>query len=140
VRRGEGDPNGVETASKGTIWQRTDGDGQHYINTDGSDTWVELAGTGLSLTDTAPLTIGGAAAVGDGTTAMRGNAKLDIGTKGTNVASAATIDLDSATGDYVHVTGTTTITAVTLASGIRRDVIFDGVLALTHGENLILPT
>lgn len=51
---------------------------------------------------------------------------------GANIASAATIDLTSATGNLVHVTGTTAITAVTLGSGMMRQVIFDGILTLTH--------
>lgn len=59
--------------------------------------------------------------------------------QGANVASASTIDLDAATGDFVHVTGTTTITAVTLAQGLQRTVVFDGVLTFTHGSSLILP-
>lgn len=50
---------------------------------------------------------------------------------GANIASAATLNLDSATGNRVHVTGTTTITAVTLTQG-PRTVIFDGALTLTH--------
>lgn len=50
---------------------------------------------------------------------------------GAAIASAATIDLTTATGNLVHVTGTTTITAVTLAAG-PRTVIFDDVLTLTH--------
>lgn len=50
---------------------------------------------------------------------------------GAAIASAATINLTSATGNLVHITGTTTITAVTLAKG-PRTVIFDDVLTLTH--------
>src|SRR3990167_855750 len=50
---------------------------------------------------------------------------------GAAIASAATINLDTATGNRVHVTGTTTITAVTLTKG-PRTVIFDGILTLTH--------
>src|SRR3990167_2125625 len=60
--------------------------------------------------------------------------------KGADVASAATINLDTATGDFVHVTGTTTITAVTLTSGDACVVVFDGALTLTHhATTLILP-
>lgn len=51
---------------------------------------------------------------------------------GTNIASASTINLTTATGNLVHITGTTTITAVTLGAGMRREVIFDGILTLTH--------
>uniref|UniRef100_A0A6M3M7U3 Putative tail protein n=1 Tax=viral metagenome TaxID=1070528 RepID=A0A6M3M7U3_9ZZZZ len=50
---------------------------------------------------------------------------------GAAIASAATVNLDTATGNRVHITGTTTITAVTLTRG-PRTVIFDGVLTLTH--------
>jgi hypothetical protein len=59
---------------------------------------------------------------------------------GANIASASTINLDTATGNRVHVTGTTTITAVTLTRG-PRTVIFDGALTLTHhATNNYLPT
>ena len=50
---------------------------------------------------------------------------------GTAIASAATINLDTTTGNRVHITGTTTITAVTLTRG-PRTLIFDAVLTLTH--------
>lgn len=55
---------------------------------------------------------------------------LDINT-GKAVASAATINLNTATGNRVHITGTTAITAVILTRG-PRTVIFDGILTLTH--------
>lgn len=62
--------------------------------------------------------------------------------KGANIASAGTTDIGAATGTYVHVTGTTTITALgTVQAGTRRIVVFDGILTLTHnGTSLILPT
>lgn len=52
--------------------------------------------------------------------------------KGADIASASTLNLTTATGNGVHITGTTTITAVTLGTGMRRSVIFDGALTLTH--------
>lgn len=52
--------------------------------------------------------------------------------KGADIASAATINLTTATGNAVHVTGTTQIDAVTLGSGMWRLVIFDGILTLAH--------
>lgn len=54
--------------------------------------------------------------------------------KGADIASPAggILDLTAATGNAVHVTGTNTITAVTLGSGLWRIVIFDGALTLTH--------
>jgi hypothetical protein len=62
--------------------------------------------------------------------------------KGTNIASAATTDIGAATGPFVHVTGTTTITALgTIQAGTERVVVFDGILTLTHNAtSLILPT
>lgn len=60
--------------------------------------------------------------------------------KGADIASASTVNLDTATGNLVHITGTTAITAITLASGASRDVVFDGALTLTHNATtLILP-
>lgn len=50
---------------------------------------------------------------------------------GASIASAATINLNAATGNRVHITGATAITAVTLTRG-PRTVIFDGILTLTH--------
>ena len=50
---------------------------------------------------------------------------------GTAIASASTINLDTATGNRVHITGTTAITTVTLTRG-PRTLIFDGILTLTH--------
>ena len=50
---------------------------------------------------------------------------------GTAIASAATVNLDTATGNRVHITGTTAITSITLTRG-PRTVIFDGILTLTH--------
>lgn len=61
---------------------------------------------------------------------------------GSNIASASSIDLGAATGDFILVTGTATITALgTVAAGTEREVRFQGALTLTHnGTSLILPT
>jgi hypothetical protein len=62
--------------------------------------------------------------------------------KGADIASAATTDIGAATGNFVHITGTTTITALgTVQAGTRRVVRFAGALTLTHNAtSLILPT
>ena len=62
--------------------------------------------------------------------------------KGTDIASAGTANIGAATGNLVHITGTTTITALgTVQAGTRRKVVFDGALILTHNAtSLILPT
>jgi hypothetical protein len=61
--------------------------------------------------------------------------------KGADIASATTTDIGAATGEFVDVTGTTTITGLgTIAAGIVRTVRFTGALTLTHNAtSLILP-
>lgn len=61
--------------------------------------------------------------------------------KGADIASASTTNIGAATGNFVHVTGTTTITSFgTIAAGVHRIVRFAGVLTLTHNAtSLILP-
>lgn len=82
-----------------------------------------------------PITAGGTA----GTTAVEGIDNLS--TKGTNIASAATTDIGAATGRFVHITGTTSITSFgTKTAGVERELVFDGALTLTHNAtSLILP-
>lgn len=55
-----------------------------------------------------------------------------------DVASAATLDLDAATSAWLRITGTTTVTAVTLADGSQRWAVAQGAFALTHGASLIV--
>lgn len=62
-----------------------------------------------------------------------------LGVHGADIASASTTNLETATGELVDVTGTTTITAITLSDGHRRVVRFTGILTLTHGASLVLP-
>ena len=59
--------------------------------------------------------------------------------RGADIASATTLNLNAATGDAVDVTGTTTITAITLTDGNHRITRFTGALVLTHGASLVLP-
>lgn len=63
----------------------------------------------------------------------------NLSLKGSDIASAATVNLDAATGSLLDITGTTAITAITLAEGLRRIVRFTGVLTLTNGASLVLP-
>lgn len=59
----------------------------------------------------------------------------------TSIASATTTDLSTATGNYVEITGTTTITGFgTVSAGSVRILRFSGALTLTHNAtSLILP-
>lgn len=75
------------------------------------------------------------------------NASTPIGafdnfhTASTSIASATTTDLSTASGYYVEITGTTTITGLgTEAAGVLRALRFSGILTLTHNTtSLILP-
>lgn len=57
--------------------------------------------------------------------------------EGTAVASAATVDLTAVAGNFVHITGTTNISAMTLGQGTWMLVCFDGILTITNGGALI---
>ena len=61
--------------------------------------------------------------------------------QGANIASAATTNIGAATGNYVNITGTTTITAFdSVQAGTRRILNFNGALTLTYNAtSLILP-
>lgn len=64
---------------------------------------------------------------------------IAVQARGADIASATTVDLDAATGDIADVTGTTSVTAITLADGVEKSVRFTGALTLTNGASLILP-
>lgn len=61
--------------------------------------------------------------------------------KASAVTSAATTDIWSIAGDYVHITSTTGISSFSTApyAGATRRVIHDAALTLTHGTNLKCP-
>ena len=59
--------------------------------------------------------------------------------RGSDKASASTVNLNTATGLIVDITGTTTITAITLTDGDIRICRFTGALTLTNNASIILP-
>lgn len=64
-----------------------------------------------------------------------------LGAEGANVASANSCNIWSALdGNTVHITGTTTINDFATApqAGVWMKLVFDGILQLTEGSNLIL--
>jgi hypothetical protein len=61
-----------------------------------------------------------------------------INIAGTDIASAGTINLTTATGPNLTITGTTTVTTVTLASGNVRFARADAAFQLTASANLII--
>lgn len=75
---------------------------------------------------------------------FNGSANIDIEDRlGAAIASAATTTIGTrGLGDYIHITGTTTITSfgTAAAAGVRRTLIFDEALTLTHNAtSLICP-
>lgn len=57
-----------------------------------------------------------------------------------SIASASTVDVSASDGEAVLITGTTTITSLGAGfNGCKRELRFDGVLTLTHSDNLKLP-
>jgi hypothetical protein len=67
--------------------------------------------------------------------------RSNLAFKGSDIASSGTTDLSAATGNFVDITGTTTITAFgTLTAGMWKFIRFTGALTLTHNAtSLILP-
>lgn len=61
-----------------------------------------------------------------------------LNSRGDAIPTAATIDLDAATGANVHLTGTTTVTAVSLSSGRVRELVSDGTFLITASASLVV--
>jgi hypothetical protein len=117
---------------------------------------LQLQGTGDDYTETTPnsgtFTFDVAPLTGDIITAVYQKVVVSLAggnlsgalnaAQGTDIASASTTDIAAATGNYVKVTGTTTITSLgTAQAGTMREVLFTGILTLTHNAtSLILPT
>lgn len=61
--------------------------------------------------------------------------------EGSALTAAATVDLSSATGNFLHITGTGTISSFgTCPAGARFVLVFDGVCTLTYNAtSLIIP-
>lgn len=72
-----------------------------------------------------------------GTVTMNGKA-INMA-QGADIASATTTDIGAATGNYVKITGTTTITGLgTVQAGTARFVEFTGALTLTHNATSLI--
>jgi len=120
----DGDTNtySVEFINLNEFWAIANGD-------------MSLAGDAIGMDSAREITLNAGTAVYIGASALNE-------VQGANIASATTTDIGAATGNYINVTGTTTITGLgTIQEGSRRIVTFTGILTLTHnGTSLILPT
>lgn len=61
-----------------------------------------------------------------------------INARGADIATAGTIDLTLATGPNLHLTGTATVTTVSLADGAMRFVTADAAFQLTASATLVV--
>jgi hypothetical protein len=101
---------------------------------------TDETGSGASVFATSPTLVtpvlGVAAATSIALTSFINEAKF------ADLASAATVNIGAAAGNYGNITGAATITAFdTVQAGTRRVVTFTGVATLTHNAtSLILPT
>lgn len=66
---------------------------------------------------------------------------IRVGKRFGAIASAATVDLGAADGDYGFLTGVAPISSFGTngIDGMQKAVIFNGVLSLVHSANLVLP-
>jgi microcystin-dependent protein len=98
-----------------------------------------VQGSGVSLT---AWTISSSA---PGGAALNGSPSQDFSVRnlyqqlGSDIASAATIDLDAANGDTVDVTGAASISAITLAAGRVKRLHHTGAQTLVYSASLITP-
>jgi hypothetical protein len=58
---------------------------------------------------------------------------------GNAMTAAATLNLDAVAGSAVFINGNTTISALTLAPGVTKTLVFTGTPRLVHGAALFLP-
>ena len=117
------------------------------IDNDNIDGNAEIANSKLNLTTITQNITHSGTLTQSGATTQSGTLTLsgkDITeAKGADIASATTTECYAADGNFMHITGTTTITSLGTAvqAGDSRTLVFDGALTLTHnGTSLILPT
>ena len=123
------------TASRTYLFKDRDGTIMDDTDYDNINTALGLKAPLVSPTLTTP-TLG----VASGTSLVLSSFLNEA--KGANIASASTTNIGAGTGNYINITGTTTITAFdTVQAGTRRILNFNGILTLTYNAtSLILPT
>lgn len=64
-----------------------------------------------------------------------------VGTVGADIAAGSTINLASASGNYINITGTGTVTSFgTVSAGMKFTLMFEGAVQINHNAtSLILP-
>jgi hypothetical protein len=95
--------------------------------------------TTANNTPTDATTIG--AGLADNLQEIQAVTRRYLASKGTNMASASTVDLSTADGYFIDITGTTTITSFgTEQSGITYKLRFTGALLITYNATSLITT
>lgn len=137
-----GSQNGIYIASTGA-WTRAPDwssngeviEGTQVIVTDGSVS----AGFIYRVTTADDIVIGTTSVAFSATNFLAGISSWDaVAIQGTNIASAANINLDTATGPILNLTGTVAITSITLAEGHLRFIRATAASSFTASATLIV--
>lgn len=116
-------------ADNGTIWMQ--GDVTSYDPSTGVLVITMNASQGSGTYSSWILSLANASG-GAGSLTQDYNVKSLIHAIGANIASGATINLSTATGNLIHVTGSNTISAATMTVGKDVIVIYDGTPVLQY--------
>lgn len=129
----------------GQIWISTATANTLIFNADDGTDFIEMfrvaTNTNLFTIPNLVASIAQALAGTENTLFITADRLAAIYEKGTNIASAASISIPATGGGFFHVTGTTGITGISgtgINSGFEVELVFDGVLTLTHSASLIL--
>lgn len=113
------------------------GNGDDYTATNG--TTVTLT-TGVNTTDTLQFRIWAVFNVANALLLAGGSMSGALNeAQGADVASASTVNLTTATGNKLNLTGNATINTITLAAGAERTLILTGSPTFTHSSTLVCP-
>ncbi|MFA7301861.1 MAG: hypothetical protein WC069_06145, partial [Candidatus Shapirobacteria bacterium] len=93
----------------------------------------------LSPSGTGTITLTGTATGAEMTLSGTNTELAKVGKRHPGMISSGTTSIGAATGQFVDVTGTTTITSLgTATAGITRKVRFTGALTLTHNATSLI--
>lgn len=136
----------------GTLWRRKS-DNSAWLSMGALDSalsaqFAALSGSGTQTFNVATATVAShAVRLDQMNTAIGAMVPLSGGSltgpvnanKGTDIPSAATVAIGTAAGEFVNITGTTTITGFdTVQAGTMRELRFTGVLTLTHNATSLI--
>lgn len=80
--------------------------------------------------------------INDAIRQLMADVRAGVANQGTTLTAAGTVDIGAATGQYVQISGNTTISAfASVAAGVERTLVFNSTPTIQYnGTSLILPT